>query len=459
MTGRSLAAGCVCGFGIGIFLGVFSGHAYGGDEAAALLPRYKLEVGQQIQYEGSGEFKYTDGSWRDDDLWQITVVGKNPDGSHRLVIRKASTRTRKGTDGSESKQPERISYGMGDMDDSGIITERLGSYGYLLNPTKVLIALPTTAKQKNEGWQSNGAHSDVVLKYRKLPESNDAKLVLGIDEERPENEIYGFEFHDTAIFDTNRGLLENRVSNSKQTYGFNGEGRDELKLVDIQSHDTSWTARFAADAEGYFSAARAFDKATDADDATPESFDQAIANLKSAKEKTETAEFRQKLDNLLEDFQKYRNSTEEDLRNRKALIGQPAEDFKTTDLEDKPRALEDYQGKVVVLDFWYRGCGWCIRAMPELEKVSEHYQGRPVAVLGMNTDQNVEDAKFVIEKLGLNYTTLKAEGLPEKFKVRGFPTLILIDQSGKIRDIYVGWRPTLEQDLEEKIDRLLAETK
>ena len=37
-----------------------------------------------------------------------------------------------------------------------------------------------------------------------------------------------------------------------------------------------------------------------------------------------------------------------------------------------------------------------------------------------------EDARFVMEKMALNYPTLKAKGLPEKYKVRGFPTLLII---------------------------------
>ena len=83
-----------------------------------------------------------------------------------------------------------------------------------------------------------------------------------------------------------------------------------------------------------------------------------------------------------------------------------------------------------MLDFWYRGCGWCIRAMPQMKEVVAHYQAQPVEVFGMNTDDDEADARFVVDKLALNYPTLKADGLPEKYGVRGFPTLVIIDQSG-----------------------------
>ncbi len=61
------------------------------------------------------------------------------------------------------------------------------------------------------------------------------------------------------------------------------------------------------------------------------------------------------------------------------LIGKPSEDWKTTISTVHPRSLEDYRGKVVLLDFWYRGCGWCIRAMPQLKQLADEFpqgQGR-----------------------------------------------------------------------------------
>jgi thiol-disulfide isomerase/thioredoxin len=119
------------------------------------------------------------------------------------------------------------------------------------------------------------------------------------------------------------------------------------------------------------------------------------------------------------------------------------------------RELAGYRGKVVVLDFWYRGCGWCIRAMPQLNALAEQFRGRPVAVLGMNTDREKANAQFVVDAMGLKYMTLRAEGIPEKYKVRGFPTLILIDPEGTVRDVHVGYSPTLRAELARAIEDLL----
>jgi thiol-disulfide isomerase/thioredoxin len=121
-----------------------------------------------------------------------------------------------------------------------------------------------------------------------------------------------------------------------------------------------------------------------------------------------------------------------------------------------PRSLEACRGKVVVLDFWYRGCAWCIRAMPQVKQIAAHFQGRPVEVFGMNTDRGEADAKFVVDKLALNYPTLKGEGVPEKYGVSGFPTLLVIDQAGVLRDIHVGYSPTLAKNVIASVEKLLA---
>jgi thiol-disulfide isomerase/thioredoxin len=117
--------------------------------------------------------------------------------------------------------------------------------------------------------------------------------------------------------------------------------------------------------------------------------------------------------------------------------------------------LADYRGKVVVMDFWYRGCGWCMYAMPQVKQLAEDFSGKPVVVLGMNTDREEKDARLVIDTMGLKYPTIHAQEIPKKYGVQGFPTLIIIDAEGVVRDVHVGYSPTLRDDLAKKIKGLL----
>ena len=181
----------------------------------------------------------------------------------------------------------------------------------------------------------------------------------------------------------------------------------------------------------------------------------AKAALKSARDAIDQPIFREQLDHQIAQHDGMAKYYADSAKRRADVVGKPAADWDLQGLDGKTHALAGYRGKVVVLDFWYRGCGWCIKAMPQLNALAEDFAGRPVAVLGMNTDRNEADAKFVVDAMGLKYATLRAEGIPEKYGVQGFPTLILIDREGKVRDMHVGYSPTLRADLAKAIEGLL----
>ena len=69
-----------------------------------------------------------------------------------------------------------------------------------------------------------------------------------------------------------------------------------------------------------------------------------------------------------------------------ALIGKTVPDFSTTDLDGNPISLEQYRGKVVLLDFWAVWCGPCIAEMPNVKKVYDTYKDEGFDVIGISLD-------------------------------------------------------------------------
>ena len=147
------------------------------------------------------------------------------------------------------------------------------------------------------------------------------------------------------------------------------------------------------------------------------------------------------LDDQLKNHNQFATYQVEGAKRFAKVIGHPGAAWEIKDFGGRTHTLEQYRGKVLVLDFWYRGCGWCMRAMPQVKRIAAHYRGRPVAVVGMNNDRNVDDAKFVVREMQLDYPVLRSQDLPGKYGVQGFPTLIIIDQQGKVADIHVGYSP------------------
>ena len=46
-------------------------------------------------------------------------------------------------------------------------------------------------------------------------------------------------------------------------------------------------------------------------------------------------------------------------------------DWEAKGIDGTVHRLSEYRGKVVVMDFWYRGCGWCMGAMPKIKRFGD----------------------------------------------------------------------------------------
>jgi peroxiredoxin len=446
------------------WLAFFQGRAC---EAAEALPRYKLQVGQELKYSGHTEFKYQNGTMIYDSTWRVWVVRKNDDGSWRLVLRSGMIRTQKMNLIADAvkrivapqREREDVSFAWCDFYPDGRLIEN-DSLGYRMMPRNLLAPLPADEAAMTAGWQSEDRRMGESVRCKMLPDQPTAdKALLEVVRESPMNVIYGSEHRDTVTFDRQRGLPEKIESYTKQTYGFNGEGQGMLQLDEVQTHDAQWCDNFAADAERYFAASQECEKAFEIKGQFSEEYEKnlrtAIADLKSVRDQLQSDELKAQIDQAVTQQEGFVKYYVDGARDRAALLNQPSAEWTCKDLDGKEHAIKDYRGRVVVLDFWYRGCGWCIRAMPQMKEIASYFADKPVTIFGMNTDRQEEDARFVIDKMGLNYANLKATGVPEKYKVSGFPTLLIIDQEGVIRDIHEGYAPDLKEKVVESIERLL----
>jgi thiol-disulfide isomerase/thioredoxin len=136
-------------------------------------------------------------------------------------------------------------------------------------------------------------------------------------------------------------------------------------------------------------------------------------------------------------------------------IGRPAPSFKLPDLNGRQVSLEQYKGKVVILDFWATWCGPCRIAMPLLENLQKEYANNMV-LLAINLQESRETVREFLRQEGLNpYVLLDEQGsLTEAYGTETIPMQVLIDKEGIVRDVKNGFHPRMISQLRAEVAQL-----
>ena len=117
-------------------------------------------------------------------------------------------------------------------------------------------------------------------------------------------------------------------------------------------------------------------------------------------------------------------------------VGQEAPDFELKDAQGQTVSLASLRGKTVVLHFWATWCGYCKKAMPDIQKLQEAVKDRSdVVVLGVNCAQrpNNPDPAEYFKQQGCTYRVLlNGDAAATAYEVRGYPMLYVIGPDGKI---------------------------
>jgi cytochrome c biogenesis protein CcmG, thiol:disulfide interchange protein DsbE len=138
-------------------------------------------------------------------------------------------------------------------------------------------------------------------------------------------------------------------------------------------------------------------------------------------------------------------------------IDAPAITGKTAD--GKAFDLKDYQGKVVLLNYWATWCGPCRAEMPELVELQKQYASKDFAIIGMAEEDDPAKVVEFAKVMGLNYPqVMTTPEMAKTYAVDSLPTSFLIDKKGKVIVHMAGvpqsgvtdiWTPQIEKALAE----------
>jgi thiol-disulfide isomerase/thioredoxin len=128
-----------------------------------------------------------------------------------------------------------------------------------------------------------------------------------------------------------------------------------------------------------------------------------------------------------------------------------------SDLHGRPLDLREYQGSVVVISTWFTGCGPCMAMIPQEQRLIETYKDRPFVLLGVCTDETLEQAQQTAAEHKMDWRCW-FDGpngpITRDLNILAWPTIYVLDHDGRIAA-----KNIRAEELDVKVAELMEENK
>ena len=128
--------------------------------------------------------------------------------------------------------------------------------------------------------------------------------------------------------------------------------------------------------------------------------------------------------------------------------------------DNSPLPLSGEKGKILVVNFWATWCGPCRALEPQFDRIAFSFQqNHDLVFLAADCDDDETLVAPYVKETKPRTTVVFADGLDHLFSVRSFPTIVIIDRSGKIVYRAEGYdEEGFQQSLTAAIHQALAPT-
>ena len=112
--------------------------------------------------------------------------------------------------------------------------------------------------------------------------------------------------------------------------------------------------------------------------------------------------------------------------------------LKTDELVD----FSIFDGNVVLLEFWFKFCGPCVKATPRLNSMNEKYKNNNFLMYGVEFREDFprKNLQEYVSKIKMNYPVLyKGKDIANEYAIGAAPTIMIIDKKGNIVYLEAGF--------------------
>jgi thiol-disulfide isomerase/thioredoxin len=136
-----------------------------------------------------------------------------------------------------------------------------------------------------------------------------------------------------------------------------------------------------------------------------------------------------------------------------SLLNKPVQSFDLTDLDNKKWNSNELKGKIIVINFWFTSCKPCIMEIPHLNKLVA--DNKDSVIFLAPAPENETQVKKFLKKYSFEYNiTPSSIDLIASMNIENFPTHLVVDKEGIVRQVFIGYAYDIKEKLQLEINKL-----
>lgn len=132
-------------------------------------------------------------------------------------------------------------------------------------------------------------------------------------------------------------------------------------------------------------------------------------------------------------------------------------------INSEPLTVKGLRGRVVLVDFWTFGCYNCRNTLPAIKSWDARYRKQGLTIVGVHSpefeeERKPENLRREVAELEIRYPVVTDNDYAtwRAYDVAAWPTIFVLDKSGRVRWTHVG--EGAYDETEQVIQKLLAES-
>ena len=143
------------------------------------------------------------------------------------------------------------------------------------------------------------------------------------------------------------------------------------------------------------------------------------------------------------------------------MKGHPAPPFELKTIDDKTVTLQQFKGRVVLIDYWATWCGPCRDELPHTQKLADDaaLAERGLSVLAIDKEETADKVRPFLEKHKYTFTVPMDTDhkFGDAYFMHGLPVTVVIGREGIVKAVFIGYGPSTAPKIDAAIEEALKE--